>query len=332
MKVAERAGVSPTTVSHVLNHADRVSDHLRARVLQAIEELGYIPNSNAKSLRTGRSNIVALLIPDIQNSFYTELVRAAQTELRKTGRDVMVFNADVPGGNPKAHSRQYLEEVRSKGIDGLIVGDFALHGMYDAIERVTIPSVFVGFLPNGGVDNVRAADYDGCHMIARHLVGKGHSRIAHVTGPADFPAAMMRRDGFRDGCLSAGLDPDALIVRTGTYLSPSGEAAIHKMFGPAAPDERPTAVFFSNLLMCRGGLAAIGDLGLSIPDDVAVAVFGNMDSMEYIRPRLTRVGVDPRNLAVRAVQMLVDRMDGTAPGNDLRSEMMECSLVLGDSA
>src|SRR6056297_1819564 len=163
MKVAERAGVSPTTVSHVLNHADRVSDHLRARVLQAIEELGYIPNSNAKSLRTGRSNIVALLIPDIQNSFYTELVRAAQTELRKTGRDVMVFNADVPGGNPKAHSRQYLEEVRSKGIDGLIVGDFALHGMYDAIERVTIPSVFVGFLPNGGVDNVRAADYDGCH-------------------------------------------------------------------------------------------------------------------------------------------------------------------------
>ncbi len=95
-KVAERAGVSRTTVSHVLNHADRVSPHLRERVQAAIAELGYVPNPQAQSLRTGRTNIIAVLIPDIRNPFYAELVGAAQLGLEKQGRDIMIFNADVP--------------------------------------------------------------------------------------------------------------------------------------------------------------------------------------------------------------------------------------------
>src|SRR4051794_32474150 len=106
-QVAERAGVSRTTVSHVLNHADRVSEGLRVRVLQAVAELGYVPNPHARSLRTGKTDMVAILIPDIANPFYPELVLAAQAALEAAGLDAMIFNSDVPGGHPERHSREY---------------------------------------------------------------------------------------------------------------------------------------------------------------------------------------------------------------------------------
>jgi len=101
-KVAEKAGVSPTTVSHVINHADRVSKSLRERVQVAIDELGYVPNRHAQSLRTGRTNIVAMLIPDILNSFYTQLVKAAQLELEAAGIDMLIVNTDVPAASPRS--------------------------------------------------------------------------------------------------------------------------------------------------------------------------------------------------------------------------------------
>ena len=160
-KVAERAGVSRTTVSHVLNHADRVSETLRERVLQAVAELGYVPNPHARSLRTGKTNMVAILIPDIANPFYPELVLTAQAALEAAGLDTMIFNSDVPGGHPQEHSREYLRRIRSLRVDGLIVGDFALHGMHDALLQIDVPAVFVGRLPNRAVDNVQADDFGG---------------------------------------------------------------------------------------------------------------------------------------------------------------------------
>src|SRR5438105_2152295 len=143
-KVAERAGVSRTTVSHVLNHADRVSVLLRERVLSAIEELGYSPNPQAQSLRTGRTNIIAMLIPDIRNPFYPELVKTAQSELEREGLDTLIFNTDVPGGHSLAHGREFLRQISRKRVDGLIVGDFALHGMHDDLFGLDVPVVFVG--------------------------------------------------------------------------------------------------------------------------------------------------------------------------------------------
>ena len=110
--VAERAGVSRTTVSHVINHAHRVSKPVRDRVLMAIDEMGYVPNPQAQSLRTGRTNVIAMLIPDIANPFYPELVKTAQTELERVGLDTLIFNTDVPGGHSQEHGRAYLRQMR----------------------------------------------------------------------------------------------------------------------------------------------------------------------------------------------------------------------------
>lgn len=329
-KVAEKAGVSRTTVSHVINHADRVSPHLRERVERAIAELGYQPNAMAKSLRTGRTNNIALLIPDIRNPFYTEMVNTAQGMLLASGREALIFNADVPGGDARVHSRHYLSQIRSRGIDGLIVGDFALHGMYEAVGSVEVPLVFVGTLPDGGVDNVKADDRGGSYRMGQYLARRGYRRVAHVTGPSDFPAAVMRREGFRQGLIDGGLPEDLHIVHEGSYLSPSGVEGVRAVL--SVPEgERPDALFFSNHLMSIGGMAAIHDMGLRVPEDIAVAVFGNHPPMNWMRPKLTHVGVNPGDLARAACRLLLDRLDGGADAPP-RTEVIDCTFVEGDSA
>jgi DNA-binding LacI/PurR family transcriptional regulator len=323
-KVAEHAGVSRTTVSHVLNHADRVSAHLRVRVLKAVEELGYVPNPQAKSLRTGRTNVVAMLIPDIRNPFYPELVRTVQTELEGGGRDTLIFNADVPGGHSQEHSREYLRQIRGKRVDGLIISDFALHGMYDAIHHIDIPTVFIGHLPNHAVDSVEADVVEGCRQMGLYLASKGHRRVAHVTGPSFFEEAMMRAAGFESGLAEGGAPPVPELRFEGSYLPPSGKEAVDLLFGERRV-RAPTAIFFANYLMAMGGLAALHDIGLRIPEDVAVAVFGDQPQMEYIRPRLTRVGVAPTLLGATASQMLMDRLEGRYSGPP-RSHVIACRL------
>ena len=323
-KVAERAGVSRTTVSHVLNHADRVSEHLRTRVLAAIDEMGYVPNPQAQSLRTGRTNIVALLIPDIRNPFYPELVKTAQSDLEAIGLDTMIFNSDVPGGHPQDHNREYLRQIRNKRVDGLIVGDFALHRMHDELLKLDIPTVFIGDLPNRAVDSVKIDDFGGGYAMGKLLASKGHRRVAHVTGPAHFAEAMARADGLEKGLADGGAPPFADLRYEGTYLAPSGEEAVDWLVETHKGD-MPSAIFFANYLMAMAGLARLHDHNIRVPDDIAVAVFGDQPEMRYVRPTLTRVGVAPSALAHRAVAMLIERLNGVYT-DEVRAEILECAV------
>lgn len=323
-KVAERAGVSPTTVSHVLNHADRVSKSMRDRVQAAIEELGYRPNPQARSLRTGRTNVVAMLIPDIRNAFYTEMVKEAQSELEAVGLDMLIFNTDVPGGHSQQHGQEYLRQIGNKRADGLIVGDFALHGMHDALLHIETPTVFIGNLPNQAVDSVRIDDFGGGYQIGAHLARKGYRRIAHVTGPAFFAEAMQRAAGFEQALTDNGLRPDPTLRFEGSYLAPSGKAAAQWLLDTHG-GELPDAVFFGNYLMAAGATAEFYDRGLRIPQDLAIALFGDLPQLEYVRPRPTCVGNSPAELARRATHMLIERLNGTYVGEP-RSEIVPCVL------
>lgn len=328
-KVAERAGVSRTTVSHVLNHADRVSAHLREKVLRAVDELGYVPNPQAKSLRTGRTDLVALLIPDIRNPFFPEIVGAAQSRLEAAGRDTLIFNADVPGGHAEQHTRAYLRQIRSRRADGLIVGAPALHGMHDALVDLDIPAVFIGDLPGRAVDSVNADDFGGARQMGAYLAERGHRRIAHVTGPSFFEEAVARARGFEAGLAGHGSGIE-VIRHEGTYLIPSGTEAVERLV-ETHRGHLPTAMFFANFPMAVGGLAALADHGLRVPQDIAVGVFGDQPQMDYVRPRLTRVGVPPALLAERAAGMLIERLDGTHAGPP-RTETIPCSLTAMDTA
>ncbi|MBA8901712.1 LacI family DNA-binding transcriptional regulator [Phyllobacterium sp. P30BS-XVII] len=329
-EVAERAGVSKTTVSHVINHADRVSKSLRERVHRAIDELGYAPNPQARSLRTGRTNIIAMLIPDIRNPFYPELVKTAQSELEAIGFDMLIFNTDVPGGRSQDHGREYLSQISNKRVDGLIVGDFALHGMHDALLKIDIPSVFIGHLPNQAVDSVKIDDHGGGYQMGEYLAKKGHRRIAHVTGPSFFKEAMQRAEGFEQGLHDYGVPLIEGMRYEGTYLTPSGKDAAQWLLARHAAN-LPSAVFFGNYLMAAGALAEFYDRGIRVPEDIAVAVFGDQPQLEYIRPKLTRVGNSPAVLARRATEMLIDRLNGTYDAEP-RTEVVPCILHPFDTA
>jgi len=330
-KVAERAGVSRTTVSHVLNHADRVSKPLRERVLAAIDELGYSPNPAAKSLRTGRTNMVAVLIPDIGNPFYTEMVKAAQAALEEAGLDALIYNTDVPGGNWQVHGRDYLRQLTRKGVDGLLVGDFALHGINEELAKLDTPAVFIGQLTNRAVDSVHIDDFGGGYMVGKHLAQRGHKRVVQVTGPANFESAMARAEGFEKALADYGIAFDRLTQRyQGTYLPASGREAVEWISGLSGAN-KPTAVFIGNYLMATGALAAFHDLGIKVPDDIAVAIFGDLPQLEFVRPKLTRAGENPGALARRATQMLLERIEGTFEGPP-RTEVISCALQVFESA
>jgi DNA-binding LacI/PurR family transcriptional regulator len=329
-KVAERAGVSRTTVSHVINHADRVSKELRERVNAAIEELGYAPNPQAKSLRTGRTDMIAVLIPDIGNPFYTEIVKTAQDGLEKAGLEALVYNTDVPGGHWQTHGRDYLRQLNKKRVDGLIVGEFALHGMDDELAKRDTPVVFVGHLPNRSVDNIHFDDYGGGYLLGEHLAKRGHKRVVEVTGPSFFKSAALRADGFEKALADNGVGFSKEQRFEGSYLPPSGQEAARWIASFKGKD-RPTAVFFGNYLMAMGALAEFHDRGIRIPDDLAVVIFGDLPQLEFVRPRLTRAAENPGVLARRATEMLLERVNGTYDGPP-RSEVIPCRLQIFESS
>lgn len=329
-KVAERAGVSRTTVSHVLNHADRVSKPLREKVEAAIAELGYVPNPQAQSLRTGRTNLVAVLIPDILNPFYPELVKVIQTGLETQGLDTLVFNTDVPGGHSVEHGREYLRQIRHKRVDGLIIADFAIHRMHEDLLSLDVPAVFMGHLPSRAIDSVTFDDHGGCYAMGKYFAEAGYKRVFHVTGPSAFQQAIVRQRGFEQGFSEHGGVVDDALRYEGTYLVPSGYEAVEWLLREHR-GAMPDAIFFANSLMARGGLAALHDHGLQSPRDVALATFDDFDHLDYVRPKMTRVGAKPSALATRALEMLRDRLDGRW-GGEVRSEILPCTLRRFDTA
>ena len=329
-KVAERAGVSRTTVSHAINHAERVSEPLRRRVEEAINALGYRPNPQAQSLRTGRTNLIAVMIPDIQNPFYQELVKVLHSELEKAKRDTLIFDTDVPGGRSVEHGREYLRQIQNRRIDGLIIADYSVHGMHEDLKHLTTPAVFMGHLPNQSIDSVCFDDPGGCYAMGRYLAEQGHRRVAHVTGPHFFEQAMVKRDAFERGFAEHGGSPDKTLRFEGSYLVPSGYQAVEWLLDTHGK-KMPSAIFFANSLMARGGLAALYDHKIESPRDIAIATFDDLDHLDYVRPRLTRVGSRPALLATRAMEMLRDRLEGRWNG-EVRSETLPCTLRRFDTA
>lgn len=330
-KVAERAGVSRTTVSHVLNHADRVTPALRQRVLEAIKEMGYTPNPQAQSLRTGRTNIVALLVTgDMRNPFFPELLIAAQGALERAGLGMMVFNNDADGPTARERGRDYVRQIRGRRVDGLIISDFGLHQMHEDVREIGIPSVFLGDLPGASVDSVKIDDFGGGRLLGRYLADRGHTRVAHVAGPALFSEAKARADGFEQGLADGGAPQDPALRYEGTYRPLSGEEAVDWLVATHRGN-MPSVIYFANHQMATAGLARLHDHGIAVPRDIAVAAFGDMDAMTYVRPRLTRVGVAPAALAERACALLLDRLNGGYAGAP-RAETLQCALKGLESA
>ncbi|MGC8780499.1 MAG: LacI family DNA-binding transcriptional regulator [Anaerolineae bacterium] len=312
--VAKRAGVSPVTVSRVLNNASNVNPETRARVMDAIHELGYVPNVAARSLRSKRMHSLALILPDITNSFWTTVARGVEDAAQAHGYAVLLCNTD----ENLAKQAGYLRLVASQRVDGVIIAP--CDGDPDHVASLRerdMPTVVIDRQVAGWeVDRVRGDSLSGAYALVRHLIGLGHVQIAMISGPCGTSTADERVAGYRLALAEAGLSVDERLVRRGEFRISSGAQMTRAIFQAGL---RPTAIFAANNALAMGVIDAAGELGLRIPQDLALVCFDDLANSSRLFPFLT-VAVQPAyEIGLKAAQLLLGRIEtrGAEPPREI---------------
>ncbi|TQL68993.1 LacI family transcriptional regulator [Nocardioides albertanoniae] len=310
--VAAHAGVSPRTVSNVVNGFAHVSPAMRTKVQASIEALRYRPNLLARSLRQGRTGHILLLVPDLTVAYFAELAHEVVERAGELGTTVMV---DETGGDAGRERAMLDDAAESSWVDGVLLsslglGSTDLDGMDLAGMSTRMPVVLLGertassSLDHVGIDNVAAA-----HAATTHLIECGRTRVVALGGnggPID-ATSQLRLDGFNRAMTAAGLPVAGRHVGTPDYSRESARAVVTDLMdGPEPPD----ALFcFSDDLAC-GALRALYDLGIRVPTDVAVAGFDDAGVSAYLTPGLTSIRQDRTAIARSALEMLYERKSG----------------------
>lgn len=323
-EVATLAGVSPTTVSHVLSGKRLVGEATKGTVQQAIRQLGYRPNAIARSLRTNRSKMVAVVVPDITNAFYAVLTRGLADAVAGSGYGTYVCNTD---GSPE-RELAFTEDVLDRGVDGIVMASVDV-SMRTGVGPAALgtPVVCVGgMFDHPQVDLVTADDEVGSHAATKHLIARGSTRIAMIQGPSESGTA--RDEGYRRALAEAGRTCDPELMARGDWTRRGGRRAMEKLLSLR---QRPDAVFCANDLTAIGAMDATRDQGLSIPDDVAFVGFDDVDAATIVSPALTTIRNPAYETGMAAGELLLSRMLG-AYDDVGRKIILPCPLVRRQSA
>lgn len=316
-QVAKRAGVSRTTVSFVLNDApgSNIPEETRQRVLKAAEELGYVPNAAARSLVSGQSLTIGLVISHAEHlqvdAFIPQLLYSLSHTSHDHGYRVLLETVDDVS-RPDA----YLDLVRGQRIDGLIVVNLRSDdSQLPELIRRNFPVVLLGFREWEGLESktytVQADGIKAAKNATRHLIQLGHTRIAHITfSPEQYYATQDRHMGYRMALEEAGLYYDPNLVKLGNYSAASGFEAMQALL---ARKPYPAAVFVGNDTVALGAMSAICQHGLRIPEDIAVVGYDDIPIAPYTVPPLTTVRVNAIEHGRIAVEMLSGLMQGNPP-------------------
>lgn len=298
-QVAKIAGVSTATVSRVVNGTARVNPSTEKDVRAAIETAGYYPNSHARTLGTGKSNMFGLIISDIENPFFPELVKHFERAAVEHGQEILIANTDYRPDRMQTSVRRMLE----RKVDGVAIMTSEMSPeLVQTIHRRGIPIVFLDTGTIGPMISNISIDYRGGIDVAiDHLTSLGHRRIAFVGGPASLASARMRRDAFLASLRKKKLKAPAEFMRTGNHRIDGGHDAMVKMLKLRT---RPTAVLASNDLTAIGVIGAIHNDGLRVPEDISVVGFDDIEISSYIQPPLTTVRVSRAEIATRAFASL----------------------------
>lgn len=306
--VALRAGVSVTTVSHVVNDTRHVSAKGRERVEEAIRELGYVPNAMARSLKSNTTSTLGMLIPNSSNPYFAEIVRIVEDRCFGAGYTLVLCNTD---DEPRRQS-VYLQVLAERRIDGLIVvstGAGDDDSLVTQLHGLRIPTVLVDReIADPACDLVETAHMQGGLLAVRHLLSLGHKRIACIGGPVGVMPSEQRIEGWRMALAETGATPnaDALLWRGG-FTSQGGYEAMHAIL---RTEEAPSAVFVCNDLMAIGALRAAHESGVRVPDELSIVGFDDIELSAYTSPPLTTVAQPKERIGALAVDMLLERVGG----------------------
>ena len=302
-QVAERAGVSTATVSRVLSGSHAVRQELRKLVLGAARELGYRPNRAARNLRKRVSRTVGVLVPDIENPFFTSVICGIEEVLQEKDYSLLLANYDE---RPERETNQ-INALLAEGVGGLI---FAVSrdpsDEYETMAAMKIPMVAVSRRPGKlRVDQVMVANAEGARAAVAHLISLGHKRIGLVSGPASLNTARERNLGYELALADAGLKVIPELVVREEFRQAGGYAGTLKLL---ALRNRPTAIFTASNLITLGALQAIHARQMSIPDDIAIVGFDDMPWAVSLQPPLTAVAQPARDVGRTAAQLLLERL------------------------
>jgi LacI family transcriptional regulator len=300
--VAEAAGVSIASVSRVLNGLP-TSEETTQRVRQAVQQVGYLPNSAAKSLKTNHTGQVAFAMENIGNAAYLAMVQAIQPVLRSAGYRLLLHSTDADIND----EIDVLRSLRQRYVDGLILCPLRVTDRHlEELAKAQAPVVVIGLLPDGcAVDNVRVDSRPGVALAVRHLVDGGRRRIALVDGPIDTVPGAARYHGYQEGLRQAGLGEDRDLVRFADFTVEDGAKAARELL---QLPRRPDAFFAANDLMALGVLQAVREAGLVVPEDVAVVGMDDTDLATTAWPTLSSVSLQARERGRLAAELLLERL------------------------
>jgi LacI family transcriptional regulator len=322
--VAALAGVSFTTVSHVMNQTRPVSAPVEAKVRAAILQLNYVPSGVARSLRGSQTGTIGLLVPNNTNSYFAELARGIEDYCERNGYCVFLCNSD----DDVRKQQNYLRVLREKRIDGLIVasaGDDAV--LADLLAAARVPVVMVDRQIAGlEADAVQIDHEAGAYLATRHLLELGHRNIACIGGPQGMDVSALRLDGFRRAMAEREISilPEAIVQSD--FSSPGGYDAAKRLFHTV----KPSAIFAGNDMMGIGALRAAAELGLRVPGEVSVIGFDDIELGRYVFPALTTVGQPILLLGETTAHTLLARIGGSLSGPPHR-QVMPPRLTLRES-
>ncbi|MEV4146816.1 LacI family DNA-binding transcriptional regulator [Amycolatopsis sp. NPDC049691] len=301
--VAARAGVSVATVSKVINERYGVSAATLAKVRAVIEELGYEASLVAQSLRNHRTNVIGILVADLE-PFSTELLKGAADAIRGSGFELVVYSAGGRTGDPSGWEKRYLSRLSGTLVDGAVL-------VTPAVSLEAVPGTpVVAVDPHTGPSHLPTIDSDnlrGAQLATEHLLDLGHRRIGFLAGRPDLESASLRKAGYLRALEAAGVPADESLIRIGAYDPEVSAASAHALL--TGPD-RPTAVFAANDISAIATVGAARELGLSVPDDLSVVGFDNVPESALCSPPLTTVDQPIREMGHRAISMLIALING----------------------
>jgi LacI family transcriptional regulator, galactose operon repressor len=318
LHVAHVAHVSKSTAARALSGATNIRPETRARVLAAAKSVGYEANQLAKSLRSGRTGMFGLVIPDIANPFWAEVARGAQDRAAQNDASLLIFSSDWKAAREASH----LRALRKARVDGAIVNP--VEDSIDALGRFGTPVVLIGSsaerfpeLPSVGSDIAQ-----GVRLGLNHLLSLGHTDPAILAAPIGRLARARFMRVVHDFFVERGRDPAGLLVEDGEYTVDSGKAAMRRLL--ARTTRRPLCVFAANDLMALGAMLAVREAGLLCPQDVSILGFDGIPAGVFSHPSLSTIAKPARQIGDRAMGLLLERVRGHASPNHM---VLPCEMV-----
>ena len=326
--VAQKANVSTSTVSRVLNNNYPVSDEVRDEVLRCMKELNYQPNGIARSLKNSKTQMIGFVVADISNPFFMQIAKAMESVISNENHSLVFCSSD---GIPQKEQK-LLELLNEKRVEAMVIASSDPEGSY--IKQLVdqgMPVVLIDRKIKGiNADVIVEDNFNAAYQLTEHLIKNGHRKIAIVNVSLSISAGLERFDGFRETMRHNDIVIDNRYVLKGGFKREEAHAAVKRMILENKND-LPTAVVCANNIMAEGAVMAIREFGLSIPNDISIVSFGTIDLLELIEPKLTIASQNTYAIGRKAGQIILDRVNHGNNQNDFKEYVLISDIVIRDS-